>query len=79
MLLLTEHIKTRKKLKNITLVTAFEDLLSQCTLSDTDKEILRMHYLQEKEFSFIGDTLGFSEATIKQRHRKALKKLSNLI
>lgn len=76
---MTEHIKTRKKLKDITLVTAFEDLLAQCTLSDTDKEILRMHYLQEKEFSFIGDTLGFSEATIKQRHRKALKKLSNLI
>ena len=76
---MTEHIKTRKKLKNITLVTAFEDLFAQCTLSDTDKEILRMHYLQEKEFSFIGDTLGFSEATVKQRHRKALKKLSNLI
>lgn len=76
---MTEHIKTRKKLKDITLVTAFEDLLAQCTLSDTDKEILRMHYLQGKEFSFIGDTLGFSEATIKQRHRKALKKLSNLI
>ena len=76
---MTEHIKTRKKLKDITLVTAFEDLLAQCTLSDTDKEILRMHYLQEKEISFIGDMLGFSEATIKQRHRKALKKISNLI
>lgn len=75
----TEHIRTRNKLKSICLVTTFEGLLSQCTLSDTDKEILRMHYLQEKDFRFIGDTLGFSEATIKQRHRKALKKLSALI
>lgn len=76
---MTEHIQTRNKLKGITLVDTFEALLDQCTLSDTNKEILRLHYLQEKDFRFIGDQLGFSEATIKQRHRKALKKLSSLI
>lgn len=76
---MTEHIKTRNKLKEVCLVTTFEALLSQCTLSDTDKEILRMHYLQEKDFRFIGDQLGFSEATIKSRHRKAIHKLSSLL
>ncbi len=76
---MTSHIQTRAKLKEICLVTAFEDLLDLCTLSDIDKEILRLHYLKEKDFRFIGDELGFSESAIKQRHRKALKKLGNII
>lgn len=76
---MTSHIQTRAKLKEIYLVTAFEDLLDLCTLSDIDKEILRLHYLKEKDFRFIGDTLGFSESAVKQRHRKALKKLGNII
>lgn len=76
---MTSHIQTRAKLKEICLVTAFEDLLDLCTLSDINKEILRLHYLKEKDFRFIGDELGFSESAIKQRHRKALKKLGNII
>lgn len=76
---MTEHIRTRKKLKGIPLVSGFEELLGQCTLSDTDKEILRLHYIKEKDFRFIGDSLGFSEATIKVRHRKALKKIGSII
>lgn len=76
---MTSHIQTRAKLKEICLVTAFEDLLDLCTLSDIDKEILRLHYLKEKDFRFIRDELGFSESAIKQRHRKALKKLGNII
>lgn len=76
---MTSHIQTRAKLKEICLVTAFEDLLDLCTLSDIDKEILRLHYLKEKDFRFIGDALGFSESAIKQRHRKALKKLGHII
>lgn len=76
---MTKHIQTRNKLKGITLVDTFESLLDQCTLSDINKEILRLHYIQEKDFRYIGDQLGFSEAAIKQRHRKALKKLSSLV
>lgn len=76
---MTDHIKTRRKLKDIYSITAFEALLNECTLSDTDKEILRLHYIQEKDFCYIGDKLGFSETAIKQRHRKALNKLSRLI
>ena len=76
---MTEHIRIRKQLKGIPLVVAFEELLSRCTLSEIDKEILRLHYIQEKDFRFIGDSLGFSEATIKSRHRKALKKIGALL
>lgn len=76
---MTKHIETRRKLKEIPLVSDFEDLLNVCTLSDEDKNILRMHYLQNKDFRFIGDSMGYSERTIKARHKAALKKLSNAL
>jgi RNA polymerase sigma factor (sigma-70 family) len=76
---MTEHIETRHKLRGIPLTATFEDLLSKSTLSDTDKEILRLHYLHEKDFRYIGDQLGFSESTIKARHKKALKKIGSIL
>ena len=76
---MSDHIDVRRRIKSIPSVASFNELLEMSTLSDEDKEILRLHYLQEKDFRFIGDTLGFSESTIKYRHKKALKKLSKLI
>lgn len=76
---MSEHIDVRRKIKDIPSAVTFNDLLDASTLSERDKEILRLHYLQEKDFRFIGDKLGYSESTIKYRHRKALKKLGALI
>lgn len=75
---MSENIETRKKLRDIASITQFDVLLEQSTLSDLDKEILRLHYLKEKDFRYIGDILGYAEITIKKRHLKALKKLSEL-
>ena len=74
-----KHIETRRKLKSIPLTAAFENILDLCTLSETDKEILRLHYIEDKDFRYIGDTLGFSEKSIKERHREALRKISYAI
>ena len=68
--------ETRRKLRDIELSDDFERLLDQCTLSETDKRLLRMHYLEQKDFRFIGDALGYSEKTMQQRHKTALRKLS---
>ena len=75
---MSETIDTRKQLKSIPTVSRFADLLEQVTLSDEDKEILRLHYLKGKDFRYIGDMLGYAEITIKKRHVKALKKISEL-
>ena len=75
----SEHINVRRKIKEIPSITSFNDLLERSTLSDEDKELLRLHYLEDKDFRFIGDSLGYSESTIKYRHKKALKKLSKII
>ncbi len=75
----SEHIETRQKIKDIARVDVFRELLDSCTLSDIDKQILCMHYLEERDYAYIGDVLGFSESGIKKRHRKALKKISRVL
>lgn len=79
LLMPSEHIKTRSKIKQIADIQTFTDLLDACTLSDEDKEIVKLHYLQGKDFRYIGDMLGFSESTIKKRHRKILQKLNKVL
>lgn len=76
---MSTHIETRRRLKAIPSITTFDSLLDASTLTDEDKEILRLHYLKGKDFRYIGDTLGYAEVTIKKRHAKALAKLSKLL
>lgn len=76
---MTEHIKTRSKLKEIPRVTTLMELLDECTLSDDDKQIIIMHYVQDKDFGFIADTLGFSRSAVEKRHRKILRKIGKII
>lgn len=76
---MSEHIDTRNKIKDIASISSFNSLLEASTLSDEDKEILSMHYLKGKDFRYIGDMLGYSESTIKRRHKKALTKLSKIL
>ena len=71
--------RTRKKLKEIPRVSTFESLLESTTLDDIDKQILKMHYLQGKDLSYIADELGYLESGIKKRHAKALNKISKLL
>ena len=76
---MSDHIETRRKLRNVPLVTDFESILSACTLTDEDKDILRMHYLDGHDLSYIADMLGYSERTIKSRHKQALKKIAKAL
>lgn len=74
----SDNIETRRRLKSIPDLSGFESLLNASTLSDLDKEIMRMHYLKEQDFRYIGDMIGLSESAVKSRHRKILNKLSRL-
>ncbi len=76
---MSEHIDTRNKIKDIADISSFTVLLNKSTLSDEDKQLLQLHYVQHKDFRYIGDMLGYSEQTIKRRHKKALIKLSKLL
>lgn len=47
----TEHIEIRKRLRGITSVAEFERLLNSRMITDIDKEILKMHYIEGKTLS----------------------------
>ena len=76
---MSKHIDTRNKIKGIASVSSFTSLLESATLSAEDRLIMKLHYLDSKDFQFIADTLGYSESTIKKRHKKILAKISRLI
>ena len=76
---MSEHIETRRKLKDIYSIQNFEDLLESCILTEEDKTILRLHYLKGKDFRFLAAELGSSERTIKRHHKKILSKLNNML
>lgn len=76
---MSNHVETRKKLKSIPRVSTLVELLDDCTLSDEDKTIIKMHYVQNKNLGYIADILGYSESTIKKKHRKILCKISKIL
>ena len=48
-------------------------------ISDEDKEILTLIYVKKKTLSYIADTYGYSESTIKNKHRRVLKIIASMI
>lgn len=76
---MSTHIDTRRKVKEIADISSFHSLINSVTLSDTDRTILELHYVEHKDFRYIGDMLGYSEATIKRRHKMALQKLNKIL
>lgn len=76
---MTEHIETRNRLKEIVEIQTFSDLLNRCILSEEDRQIMELHYLRGKDLRYIADLLGYSEGTIKKKHRRILKKLKQIL
>ena len=66
----------KHKLKSICDIKTFDELLSNCILSEDEITIIKMYYLEFKDFGFIADSLGYSYSTIKRRHKSAIKKLT---
>ena len=71
----TNHMEIRKRLRSITSVAEFEKLLNSRMITDTDKKILKMYYIEGKPLAYIGDILGYSESYIKKRHCFILRRL----
>ena len=76
---MSEHIDTRKKIKDIADVSSFRKLINSAMLTSEDKHILELHYIAGFDFRLIGDALGYSESTIKRRHKKALAKIAKIL
>jgi RNA polymerase sigma-70 factor (ECF subfamily) len=48
-------------------------------LTETDRELLVMHYMERLEIQEIGSILDLGESAVKMRHLRALKRLRALL
>lgn len=76
---MTSHIETKRKIKDIADINTFNEIVSNVKMSDTDKDILKLIYVDEQNINFIADMLGYSARTIKHRHALALQKINKII
>ena len=73
------HRQCRHRLSEISTVAEFNELLNICKLNDVEKAIITMHYVRGNDLAYIGDMLGYSERTIKRKHRAILHKMTNIL
>lgn len=74
-----KHIELKHKVQNINRRSTFNEMIEDSMLTDKEKEMLRMYYLEGKTLNFIADELGYSEAGIKKMHKRSLKKIEALL
>ena len=70
---------TQHNLEEIPDIKTFEELIEQLTISEEDKTLMRLHYIENKNFAYIADVLGYSESWVKRKHLRILKKLDKIL
>lgn len=70
---------TQHNLEEIPDIKTFEELIEQLTISEEDKTLMRLHYIEDKNFAYIADVLGYSESWVKRKHLRILKKLDKIL
>ena len=73
------HKEIKNRVKSINKKSTFNSVLEDSMLSEVEKDMLRMHYIEQKSFDFIADELGYSKAGILKMHKRALKRIEKLV
>jgi DNA-directed RNA polymerase specialized sigma subunit len=76
---MTDHIKTRKKLQSIPTKLEFNTLLDSIVLSDKERQMMQLYYVERKDFDYIADELGYTKSGILRMHKRVLKRIEALI
>lgn len=76
---MTKHMETKKRLREISSISELSRLIDDCVLSDNNRKIARMIYLEDKPLGYIADVLGYSESCVKKRHVKIVERLEKLL
>lgn len=76
---MTKHIELREKVKGINEKSTFNSILENSMLSEKEKTLMRMYYIEKNDFGYIADTLGYSKAGVLRMHKRILSKLESLL
>lgn len=79
MVIMTDHVRNKHILQEIGRTSEFEALLTEATITDEDRELMRMFYLKGYNWGLIADTMGYSESCVRKRHKKILKKIIDIM
>ena len=72
-------MEIKEKVKSINEKTTFNNVLENSMLSEKEKTLMRMHYIDKYDFNFIADTLGYSKTGILRMHNRILSELESLL
>lgn len=76
--MMTKHIEAKHKVQKIT-KTTFDEILDEAMLSPNEKSLMRMYYVEKKDFGYIADILGYSKAGILKMHKRILGRIESLL
>lgn len=76
---MSKHMEIKERIKSINEKSAFTGLLDDSMLSEKEKTLMRMYYIDKNDFNFIADELGYSKAGILKMHKRILEKIESLL
>lgn len=76
---MTRHMEIKQKVKSINEKTAFNAILDNSMLSEREKTMMKMYYIEKHDFDFIADTLGYSKIGVLKMHKRVLQKIESLL
>lgn len=65
----------KERLRNMRTISEFNEFLDKILISEEEKEIMRLIYKEKKTLTYVADTLGMSESSVKKKHSKILLKI----
>lgn len=75
----SEHIKRRHLAESEPPYQISSELIAACQLSKEERILLKLRYIDGKDFGFISDEIGWAPVTTCRHHVKALQKIHRLI
>lgn len=69
----------RAYIKGLSTKEEFNALLDKLFISDVERKVLVMFYMEGKNTDFIASELGYSTPSIKNIHKRVLIKVSNYV
>lgn len=76
---MTKHMEIKGKVKSINEKSTFNAILDNSMLSEKEKTLMRMYYIEKQDFNYIADTLGYSKIGVLKMHKRILAKIESLL
>lgn len=59
--------------------TAFNDILEEMLLSDKEKQMMQLFYLERKDLGYIADVMGYTKSGVSSMHKRVLRKIERML